>query len=175
MNILIPAIFLTINGFRIKDTQNKLQIKIWNFRKSILAKIFYAFNCFMLFANLTLMNNSDTEFEQRIYKIIKPKSTVYILNDSPYAPWGKDNPQHDFYKPGDVDFVFVESLDSINASDEPLVILHDKYMDALNDFNSTEILHYKSKNIYLVLKEYIKKDKRESWGLYKVKAKRNGL
>jgi phosphatidylinositol glycan class B len=170
MNILIPAIFSTINGLRIKNTRNILQVKIWKFRKSIFAKVFYGFNIFMLFIYLTILNGDVTGFEKQLYAFIKPSSTVYILNDSPY---GKNGIQHDFYKPKDVSFISVESLDFIDTSNEVLVISSNEYTNVLNDFTSTEILHYKPKGIYLIIHDYIKNDERKSWGLYSVKAKRN--
>jgi phosphatidylinositol glycan class B len=171
MNILIPSIFLTIYAFHPKTKQDVVLNKIWKFRTSIPAKIFYAFNIGMLLIYFTALNDEDLQFCKYLYYNIKPQSTLYVMKDSPYAPWGEKNIQYNFYKPKGLKIVFVDSINSdiIDGKNEILVVDYKNNMPINSDiFNVSEVYRYKAYNIYSIIKYFIKKEK-NIWTLYRVK------
>lgn len=112
MNMLIPAIFLTVYGFYSKNNGGILG-RIWNFRLSFPAKLFYAFNVLMFFICFApfFRDGADEQFDKYLYHKLSVPCTVYAVNKSPFAPFGEGRIEYNFYKPKGLDIVYVKSID----------------------------------------------------------------
>jgi hypothetical protein len=118
MNILIPSIFLMIYGFSPKYhdnsiTDNTLFARIWKYRFSLPAKLFYAFNILALLSFFLYQNGQAILAEKYLYHQITKPTTIYTVKHSLYAPWGINTIQQDFYKPDGVQITVVDSLNDI--------------------------------------------------------------
>jgi hypothetical protein len=176
MNILVPAIFLTVCGFYPAKNSGILN-RVWNFRTSIPAGFFYAFNVLMLFIYAAAYDNTsvDIQFDKYLYRNLETPCTVYAINDSPYAPFGAGSIEYNFYKPAGLEVLYIESVDDNLAAmeGEGILVIADEKNDMLFSGNLSvkEIYHYEPRNIYSLLKAYVKKTKNFRWTLYRVTAK----
>jgi phosphatidylinositol glycan class B len=177
MNILVPAIFLTVYGFYSKNGGSILS-KIWNFRTSIPAKLVYMFSILVSFTYLGAADRADADIQfcKYLYRNLNTPCTIYAVNYSPFAPWS-DNMEYNFYKPKGLEVVYVASIDkslvdNIGGGGGILVVANEENTLPDSDFfNAVEIYHYELRSFYLIMKAYIKKPRNFRWTLYRVTAK----
>jgi hypothetical protein len=173
MNLLIPAIFLTVYAFSPKNETDIFWEKIWGFRKTIPLKILYLLNGIMLIVYIFGIDNSDLHFDTYLYRNTNRPFIAYAVKDYPY--YNYDGLQYDFYKPKGVDITLLDSFeDVLTASkheNEIFVITHEtknNVISSTSDYSVEKIYSYDKNDLFMVIRAMILKNNLPVWTLYHV-------